>query len=88
MGLCGRAEGVFDADVELARSYLEPASAARAQGFRLFDFRKPKDFSEEAARFRFTAFGSGDLDVVDVRDSHVRTMACSDELAACWKDTA
>ena len=70
MGFPSGAEILLHADVQLARSYAEPAAAAGAQRSGLFYLFQPQQAAKEAARFRFASAGSGDLHVIEVGDPH------------------
>ena len=65
MCLARRRERLLDADVELA-AFLqnEPQSATRAQRLGLLDLLQAEQLAEEAARLRFAAGRSRDLDVI------------------------
>jgi hypothetical protein len=65
MCLARRRERVFDADMELAASTKrEPDAATRAQRLGLLDLLQAEQLAEEAARLRFAAGRSRELDVI------------------------
>jgi hypothetical protein len=70
MGLAGRAEVLFDADVQLAvraaaTGDLEPAAAAGGQQRRLRQFRPAEHAVVERPESIFAARRAGDLDMVN-----------------------
>ncbi len=65
MGLRGRNEHLFHADVQLLRAALKPASAALGQFSGLRDLQKTENFSEEPPGLFFASGGRGQLHVVD-----------------------
>jgi len=69
MGFLGGAEIVLDADVELLGAAFEPAAASCAERLRFFNFSHAEKSAIEIAGGGFTAFGSGNLDVIESRDS-------------------
>lgn len=68
MGLDGRVKRIFYSDVKLTAADLEPAAAARSQRLWFFDFGEAQESAEKSAGFVFTAFGRGDLNVIDVQN--------------------
>jgi lipopolysaccharide/colanic/teichoic acid biosynthesis glycosyltransferase len=70
VSFAGGGELLLDSDMELLRSSLEPAAAARLQRPRLWQLFEPEHGAVECTRGRLTAGRSGDLDVVDADDRH------------------
>ena len=60
----------FNADMQLVRAALEPATAARAQHGGLLDFPQAKNYTVKFPGCCFTSFGCRDLDVIEASDSH------------------
>ncbi len=69
MGFLGGAEIVLDADVELLGAAFEPAAASCAERLRFFNFSHAEKSAIEIAGGGLAAFGSGNLDVIESRDS-------------------
>jgi hypothetical protein len=61
-----RREYVVDPNVKLAGANAEPASAARAKRFGLFDFDEPEQVAEEGTSFSLTAFRGRNLHVINI----------------------
>lgn len=68
VSLLGWPEIPFDADMELVRAALEPATAACPQHGRLLDFLHAENCAVKFPGHCFTSFGRCDLDVINVRD--------------------
>lgn len=70
MGLPRRAEVGFDAEVQLQRATLKPATAASGKFGWLGQFDQPEDSAVESPRRRFAATGHGQLDVIHSAYGH------------------
>jgi hypothetical protein len=69
MSFSGGEEMFFDADVELLRTALEPAAAARAERLGLLDFGQAEERAIKFAGGGFATLRSGDLKVIEVCDT-------------------
>jgi hypothetical protein len=69
MGFLGGTKILFDADVELLSAAGEPAAATGTHRFGLFDFSHTQEAAVEIAGGGLAAFGGGDLEVIEMRDS-------------------
>lgn len=65
----GGTEIAFDADVKLLGAALEPAAASGAEQLRFFKLVHAEESAIEIAGGGFAAFRSGNLDVIEMRDS-------------------
>jgi hypothetical protein len=69
VGLFGGAKIAFDADVKLLGAALEPTAASGTERFWFFYFAQAEERAVEIAGSGFAAFGSGDLDVIEMGDA-------------------
>jgi hypothetical protein len=90
MGFGCRSERLLDAYMKLPRAYPEPTTATGTQGFRLFDFRQPKNVTKEVACLRLASFRGRDLQMVNIgyqcsrRDGRSLPTVRSPHLVGCF----
>jgi len=72
--LSWRGEILFDADMELMGAALEPAAATGAEILGLLNFSHAQERAIEIAGYGFAAFGSGELDVIEMCDSKAQAL--------------
>lgn len=68
MGFGGWTEVFLDANMDLGRAELEPASATCPKFLWLFDFWEAEEVTEELSSRVFTTLGGSELDMVYVVD--------------------
>ena len=69
MSFSGGTEIGLDADVELLRATIEPAAASGTERIGLFNLGHAEEEAVKFASGGFAAWGSGDLDVIEVFNS-------------------
>jgi hypothetical protein len=71
MGFAGGAEIALDADVKLLGAAFKPTTASCAQRLRFFNFSHAEKTAVEIASGGFTAFWSGNLGMIELRDAEL-----------------